>query len=296
MIEMGKYRPVRQVRTLKTVIRGMEYAVHTWGNPDAKPVFLLHGLLDTGMSFQFVADVLPDDWYLVAPDWRGFGDTAWSKQGYWFPDYLADLDVLLDIFDENNKIRLVGHSMGGNIACLYSGIHPDRVSHLVSLDVIGLPDSHAQDAPERYRKWLHQIKHAPSFSHYQDLHQLVLHINKLAPGIGEDRARFIAETWSKASEEGGYSIKADPAHKRVNPILYRREEARSCWRNISAKTMLVFGGNSRFYRNYSNEGYQNDFHDCVVDLQEEIIPDASHMLQLQQPDKLAELLHTFLKK
>jgi pimeloyl-ACP methyl ester carboxylesterase len=291
---MTNFEPVKELTTQKLDVRGLEYAVHSWGDSTAKPVFLLHGLLDTGMSFQFVADAMPDDWYLLAPDWRGFGDTAWSDTGYWFPDYLADLDTILDQLSGNNKVRLVGHSMGGNIACLYSGIFPERVSHLVSLDVIGLPDSDPGDAPARYKKWMNQVKGSLSFSRYQDQGQLATHISKLAPGINQTRAAFIAESWSSAAKEGGYRIKADPRHKRINPVLYRREEAKSCWRNILAKTMLVFGEESRFYKDYSIEGYQQDFADCIKNLQVEIIPTSGHMLHFQQPEKLAEILNLFL--
>ncbi len=113
---MKKYTPVKSVNTLIINVRGLQYAVHTWGNEGGHPVFLLHGWADTGMSFQFVADILPDDYYLIAPDWRGFGDTTWNTQGYWFPDYLADLEVLMNFFSDEKTVSLVGPSMGGNVA------------------------------------------------------------------------------------------------------------------------------------------------------------------------------------
>ncbi len=291
---MSKYKPVHRVSTVKLGVRGLQYAVHTWGKVTDRPVLLLHGFADTGMSFQFLADVLAADCYLIAPDWRGFGDTAWSAQGYWFPDYLADLDVLVDRFSPSDAVILVGHSMGGNIACMYAGIRQHRVSHLASLDAFGLPDSDPADAPLRYGIWLDQLKDAPGFSNYTDLDQLVIRIQKLAPGLDTEQAFFVAENWSTALGNGaGFGINFDPAHKRVNPVLYRREEVRSCWRNITARTLLLYGEDSLHYQKYYKDGCQQENQRCFSNLSEDFIAGAGHMLHLTHPGILAEKLRMF---
>ena len=68
---------------------------------------------------------------LVAMDMRGFGRTQRPDDGYWFPDYLADLDALLDHLSPDAPLDLVGHSMGGNIVMLYAGARPQRVRKVV---------------------------------------------------------------------------------------------------------------------------------------------------------------------
>src|SRR6187401_442452 len=72
-------------------IRGLRYHVRTWGDARAPKMFMLHGWMDVSASFQFVVDELRHDWHVIAPDWRGFGLSEWSREGYWFPDYIADL-------------------------------------------------------------------------------------------------------------------------------------------------------------------------------------------------------------
>ena len=57
-------------------------------------MLLLHGYADCAASFQFVADEIDPDLPLVAIDWRGFGRSARSAGGYWFPDYYADLEAV----------------------------------------------------------------------------------------------------------------------------------------------------------------------------------------------------------
>ena len=291
------YQVRRIAEQLNVRVRGVNYRVYRWGRPDAVPVFLLHGWADTGVSFQFLADALPDDWCLLAPDWRGFGDTDWNQQGYWFPDYLADLDVLIDTYTTaGNMVRLVGHSMGGNVALLYAGICPERVSHVVTLEQYGLPDSNPESAPDRYALWLTQWRNPPVNLEYEDITAMEQRLRSLAPQLPEERARFLAPYWCKSSDRGKLISKIDPGHKRVNPVLYRRAEAGACWRKITAKTMLVLGAESNLTRSYREEGIDKDFQSCFSHLHEVCIQQCGHMLHLDQPELTAAALDKFLRE
>ena len=104
---------------------------------------LLHGWGDTGETCQFLVDHLAAERTCVAIDMRGFGRTQRPQDGYWFPDYLADLDALLDQLSPDAPVDLVGHSMGGNVAMLYAGVRPQRVRRLVSLEGFGMPRTDA---------------------------------------------------------------------------------------------------------------------------------------------------------
>ena len=78
-------------------VRGLRYHVRHWQRTGAPKLVLLHGWMDVSASFQFVVDALENEWDVYAPDWRGYGLTGWAKaDSYWFPDYLADLDFLLE--------------------------------------------------------------------------------------------------------------------------------------------------------------------------------------------------------
>src|SRR5687768_5300558 len=97
-------------------VRKLRYHIRHWGNPGARKVFMLHGWMDVSASFQFVVDSLKQDWHVIAPDWRGFGlSDPLPADTPWFPDYLADLDAILDHYSEGEPALLVGHSMGGNV-------------------------------------------------------------------------------------------------------------------------------------------------------------------------------------
>ena len=73
------YQPRRPVRCHWHEIRDVRYRVRTWGEPDGELVFLLHGWMDTGATFQFLVDCLDERRYVVAPDWRGFGDSGRAR-------------------------------------------------------------------------------------------------------------------------------------------------------------------------------------------------------------------------
>ena len=289
------YKPVKTPHHIDLNIRDLRYRLHCWGDETGIPVMLLHGWADVGMSFQFLADAMSDQWYLIAPDWRGFGDTQWQTAGYWFPDYLGDLDAIIDQMCQEQPIRLVGHSMGGNVAWLYAGVRPDRVSHTVSLDVYGLTDCSPANAPAQYSKWLNQLKHNIDFSYYPDISGVVERLNKLAPGLSEDRARFLGSYWCNQDDNGRYQYKHDPAHKRINPILYRREEAKSCWGQIKANTLLVMAKESTFYETYQREDYKMELANCIESFTEAVVEDSNHMIHLEQPVRLAEILDRFLQ-
>ena len=115
---------------------GVRHHVRLWGPSAGEPLFLLHGWMDVSASFQFLADALPDDRRLIAPDWRGFGRSDWPGRAYSFPDYLVDLDALLQAYAPQGPVEIVGHSLGGVIACLYAGVRPDRVDRLATIEGI----------------------------------------------------------------------------------------------------------------------------------------------------------------
>jgi pimeloyl-ACP methyl ester carboxylesterase len=288
------YVPLKEAQTRRLRLRKLDYCIRTWGDANAPPVLLLHGWADTGMTFQFLADAMPGDWQLVAPDWRGFGATQWNGDGYWFPDYLADLDALLEALSPGAPVRLVGHSMGGNIAWLYAGIRPDRVSHAASLDAIGLEDSDPAQAPARYRHWLEQCRAELEFGNYADLEAVAEKLMQLAPRIGRARADFLAPYWSRTNGNGRLSMNGDPAHRRVNPVLYRRAEALSCWRGITARSLLLLGETSRVHERFRDEAVHGSLIGCFDDLAVSIVPGVGHMLHQEDPRTVAGLLHSFL--
>jgi len=76
--------------THSITVRNIKHNVHEWGNPELPTLFTLHGWMDCGASFEFIAEHLKNDFHIIAPDLRGYGDTEHVPTGYWLPDYIAD--------------------------------------------------------------------------------------------------------------------------------------------------------------------------------------------------------------
>lgn len=276
-------------------IRGLRYHVRTWGEPSAMPLVMLHGWMDVSASFQFLVDALQRDWYVVAPDWRGFGLTEWSRAPYWFPDYYGDLDAILDTYSPGEPVRLLAHSMGGNAACNYAGIRPHRVARLASLEGFGFVRMTPDSAPARYVKWLDSLKAPPRLRPYASLEDVAERLHQRNPRLAADRALFLAAHWARRTDDGQYVLRADPKHKMYNPVLNRMDENIACWRSITAPVLWVTG------RQSTSGGGRRDTPEqfeerkrAFRDLREAFIEDAGHMMHHDQPEQLARVVEPFL--
>lgn len=276
-------------------LRGLRYHVRRWGRAGAPKLFLLHGWMDVSASFQFLVDALRGDWEVYAPDWRGYGLTQWTPADcYWFPDYVADLDFLLKRLEPEAPARLVGHSLGGNVACLYAGIRPERVAKLVNLEGFGMPPTRPEQAPKRYREWLDELHERPGLKPYDDFPALAARLRRNNPRLTAERAGFLARHWGR--EEGGKVVlRGDPSHKIVNPLLYRYEEVRAVWQEVRAPVLWIDAAQSdTLARMRLDPAHMAERRSAFRALRHETIQDAGHMLHHDQPEVLAQLIDAFL--
>lgn len=290
----GMYQARIKGRSVLHQVRGVDYHVTEWGERHNRLIVFLHGWGDAGSTFQFVIDELKQDWFVIAPDWRGFGESRANAESYWFPDYLADLDAILQIYSPDAAVRLVGHSMGANVATLYAGVMPERVSALVNVEGFGLPDSDPEDAPGRYREWIEAGRSRSTVTSYESFEELLPKIIRRSPGLGNERALFVADKWAEAHADGVVRIKADPAHKLPNAVLYRRREAVACWKNVKAPVLVVVGADTDFTGKLKS-WIDPDAVSDVFDKSESVsIAGAGHMVHFDQPAQFAETIEGFL--
>ncbi len=295
--EEASDRVRRAARHERIRVRELDLEAWRWGPPaapDEPPVILLHGFQDTGATFQFLVDAFERDRPLLAIDWRGFGGSAWSQDGYWFPDYLADLDALLDQLSPTRPARLLGHSMGGNIACLYAGLRPGRVRSVVTLEGFGLPRTSPERSPGVLIRWLDQIKAGPQLRDYASFEELAAVIQRRYPRFGPCRSRFMAGAWGRLESDGRVHLLGDARHRRINPVLYRREEAEAVWRGIRAPLLMLLGEQSEYLAQLGADGSDEAWRTLVPAIQIVRLAECGHMLHIERPEAIAPLIERFL--
>ena len=240
-------------------------------------------------------DALAQDWDVYAPDWRGYGLTAWSgSDNYWFPDYIADLDALLDLIQPDTPVSLVGHSLGGNVGGLYAGIRPERIAKFVNLEGFGMPATRAEQAPKRYARWMDELREAPRLRPYASYADLADRLQKNNPRLKRERAEFLARHWGKETEDG-VQLRSDPAHKVINATLYRVDEAHACWERVTAPVLWVDAAESETVtRMRLTAAELAERRGAFKNLRHHTVADAGHMLHHDQPEQVARLIEAFL--
>jgi pimeloyl-ACP methyl ester carboxylesterase len=300
------YQPRRAWRSEFVPIRNLRYHVLQWGEPRAgqPPLVMVHGWMDVAASYQFVVDAFARDRHVIAPDWRGYGRTELPHtDNYWFPDYLADLDFLLDRYAPQQPVDLVGHSMGGNIAMLYAGARPERIRALVNLEGFGMPATRPAQAPGRYAKWIEQLKayHRGELDlkSYDSLEGVARRLMKTNRRLNQDQADWLAQHWAQQEADGRWHILGDPAHKIVNANLFRVDEVLEIYGAIRAPVLAVEASDDSLSQWWQGRFTLAEYHErlkAVPDLRIAHIADAGHMLHHDQPQALAQLIEEFLPR
>ncbi|WP_066273311.1 alpha/beta fold hydrolase [Hydrogenophaga palleronii] len=299
------YQAQKPSRSEFVPIRHLQYHVRQWGQPDAAqpPLVLVHGWMDVSASWQFVVDALRTERWIIAPDWRGFGLTKGdgpAPDSYWMPDYLADLDLLLDHYAGERAVDLVGHSMGGNIAMVYGGVRPQRIRRLVNLEGFGMPETRPAQAPARYAQWMDELKTLHrgenGLKGYPSVEGVAQRLMKTNPRLPRDKADWLARQWAAPNEAGEWRILGDAAHKVVSANLYRLDEALAVYRCISAPVLSVTASDdslSQWWKGtYTLDQYKERVR-AVPTLQSAEVLDAGHMMHHDQPVELARLIEAF---
>jgi pimeloyl-ACP methyl ester carboxylesterase len=293
-----------------TTLRNRRVHWRAWGRDDAPIIVMVHGWMDTSFTFQFLVDALGDGWRVLAPDLRGFGQTQWSAEnasGYWFHDYIADLDAFLDHVAPDESVNLLGHSLGGNIVCVYAGVRPARVRRVVSLDGFGVPKGDAQSAPDKLTSWLDAVKVGESLRPYTSREAVAQRLQKNDPYLTAQQAMLLASQWAEPLPDGTFQVRADPAHKLPFSTVYRLEESLAIWGRITAPVLWVGAAQSHiaqwlgYGRDDPKEMGANSKHSpefaarlaAFKDIRFENIDDASHNLHHEKAGVVARLLAGF---
>ncbi|WP_079053726.1 alpha/beta fold hydrolase [Streptomyces graminilatus] len=224
-------------------LNGLRAHYVEWGEPGRPPIVMLHGLRSYARTFEPLAERLADRYHVLAVDARGRGDSDWDPQGeYYTSAYVADLEQFADRLGLDRFI-LLGHSMGGTTAYVYTARHPERVTALIVED-IGPGSSISGEGAERIKR---EVGNTPT--EFPTFEAARAYWRTLRPGISEAALASRLTHTLRPGTCGRWLWKFDMggiAKARLNPDPARQVDLWPHVDGLRCPTLVVRGGASDF--------------------------------------------------
>lgn len=260
------------------------------------PLVLVHGGRDHARSWDWTAEILAQDYHVVAMDHRGHGDSDWVSDGnYQANDMVYDLAQLVHQLGRG-PVTIVSHSLGGNVALRYAGTFPDHVTKIVAIEGLGpsperQEEMRARPYPERMAEWIGNKRKAAGRSprKYESIEAAFARMIEENSYLTKEQARHLTIHGVTRNEDGTYSWKFDP-HLNVWPVEDIADEfLHATWGAIRCPTLLLYGADS-WASNPAKDGRVQHFNEAqVIEFEQ-----AGHWLHHDQFDKFMRVLRDFL--
>ncbi len=273
--------------------RGVTLSHLESGPADAPVIIGLHGFLDTASSFIPLMEALSERWRWVVPDQRGHGHSGRIGAGgyYHFPDYALDLDGLYTHLGVESAI-LVGHSMGGGIACYFGGGWPERVRAMALLDGIGPPyDTPLNAGPGQLKTWVKDVRKRDALARrpLESLERAAASIGKLSSRASQERLMALAE--AATYEEGGDRFwRFDPLHRSAGPIGFRVDRYMPFLEAVDCPVHILWAEETGMHAPDEDERIR-----ALGSVTQETLPNTGHNIHHDDPDAVITALRRFLE-
>lgn len=248
------------------------------GPQGGTPIVVLHGLFGTSDNWGTVgkelaepsqAGVVAHDVLLV--DLRDHGRSTHAAETS-YPHMAADVLALLDQL-HLQQVVLVGHSMGGKTAMLFAQRWPERVKHLVVIDIS--PKEHANNHGHIIR-----ALRTADLSAGRTRKEVEAHIAQHVPEPGV--VQFLMKNLYWASEQQlAWRMNVEGLDRNLDRIL-----ASIGPETVRVPTLFIRGGQSDYILREDIPAIKEQFPNSRV----ETIPYAGHWVQAQAPDEVIAMV------
>ena len=270
---------------------------------EGEPVIFLHGFPESHRTWRHQLADLSKDYFVVAPDQRGFAlsDKPKGVEAYQTDKIVADLMALADALDIK-RFTLVGHDWGGAVAWLAALTHPFRVKRLVIVNAPhplifqkSMIEDSAQRAASQYiralrRPLIHAAIKAMGLEKFFD--KIIARHADTSRLTPKDRRHYI-EDWSRAG-----ALKAMTNWYKASRIEVPRvaEKAkaplwtRAPFPSLSMPVLVIWGMKDTALLPVQLEGLDK----LVDDLRIVKVPDATHFVTWERPEAVTGAIRNFL--
>jgi esterase len=189
------------VRDAFLTLDGRRIHYRDWGDVSAPPLLLLHGSFQHAHTWDPIARGLADRYRVVAPDWRGHGESDWTPT-YSPEKALGDLEALVGLLGLA-RFALIGNSIGGRFAVVYAARHPEQVTHVVMLQGFV-----AGPSPPEVGAQIGRLLEIPES--FADLDEAEPAFRAVAPYAPDDVLRQFVTHSLKQAADGRWISRIDP--------------------------------------------------------------------------------------
>uniref|UniRef100_A0A1A8NUQ0 Serine hydrolase-like n=2 Tax=Nothobranchius TaxID=28779 RepID=A0A1A8NUQ0_9TELE len=274
-----------------------------WGPDHGRPVLCLHGWSDNCGSFNTLLPLLPTDFRYVAVDLPGHGFSSHRPPGimYNFPSYVMDVRRVVEAL-KWSKFSIIGHSMGGNIAGVFSAVFPEMVDAVVLLDSFGFLPTDLKKIPVIIRQGFDEMiefekqpkeKTTRVYTYEKAVERLLAGNDSLT----EQSAKVLLER-GLVPVEGGFVFSRDFRLNLKNVVRNTVEQCLDMQSKIQAPVLVLLaegGFEQKFLEPEQKkcftvilQAYRNRNHTVVS------VP-GDHHVHLNNPEVVAPLVSDFLQ-
>ena len=280
-----------------------KYFVRTWGTPNNPKILLLHGFPEYSGAWEPLADHLKKDFYLIAPDQRGFGQ-SWGpldEKYYKTASIINDLEALIKYYGKN--IIVLGHDWGAAVAYALAFSKPKIINKLIILNGVhpaifqqALLSNGLQTKASQYINFLREknveiILKKDNFKKLIELFATNMDTSWLE---GQTKTNYISE-WSRENR-----LKTMLNWYRASPLVVPKNntEMRSInflknkELSIKCPHLLIWGERDTALLPESFSGLEN----YCLDLEIFKLPNADHWLHHQEPKKISRIIAKWVLK
>jgi pimeloyl-ACP methyl ester carboxylesterase len=262
-----------------------------WGEGDKPAVLLAHPTGFLADTWTPIAERLAERYTVIAPDTRGHGDSdkpspegvAYHWQAF-IEDHISFLETL-----SLRGIPFVGHSAGASVGMYVAARHHEYYTRLVGMEPIIMPGGLTPDEERRNFMAEGARRRRNVFSSAEEMFQQYRSRDTFERWP-DDVLRLYCERGTFQREDGQVQLKCPPD---VEGEIFANSGSLDIWEvlpDLAAPTLIVRGAETDPFLSMTAESVASRLPNARLDT----VPDVGHLLPMEQPNTIADLIIDFL--